>query len=242
MTAARVPLTRQMVLDLTRAPSFDADDFLVSPSNAEAHDTILRWPRWPARTLLLVGPAGSGKSHLAAIWAEHSGASSLDREALDHLTCVGPVIGVVEDGDRVVYPETALFHLLNLVEETGGWLILTARAAPDRWGVQTPDLLSRLRRAPVVTIGAPDPELLRSVIVKLFADRQIRIDSDIVGYAALHCDQSLDAVAKFVSAVDEASLAEGRRITRPLAAKTLAAIQTDRGYEKSALGSSADCR
>lgn len=217
---------RQMVLDLTRAPSFDPDDFLTSPTNAAAHDLVLAWPEWPSRTLLLVGPAGAGKSHLAAIWAGRAEARPFEPAALEELTPGAALL--LEDADRAALPEASLFHLLNLVEESRGWLVVTARSAPDRWGVRTPDLLSRLRRAPIAAIGHPDAALLRAVLVKLFADRQIRIEADIVAYAALHCEQSLDAVSRFVAAVDEASLAEGRRITRPLAAKTLAALTEEK--------------
>ena len=222
----RPSAARQMVLDLTRAPSFDPDDFLVSPSNAAAHTFVMAWPDWPSRVLLLSGPAGAGKSHLAAIWAGQAEALPFAPEVLDALAPETALL--LEDADRAAVPEAALFHLLNLVEEARGWLVVTARAAPDSWGVRTPDLLSRLRRAPIVTIGHPDGGLLRAVMVKLFADRQIRIEAEVVAYAALHCEQSLEAVARFVAAVDEASLAEGRRITRPLAAKTLDALATER--------------
>lgn len=217
---------RQMVLDLTRAPSFDPDDFLVSPTNAAAHDLVMAWPDWPSRTLLLTGPAGAGKSHLAAIWAGQAEARPFEPAALDTLP-PGTAL-LLEDADRAGVPEAALFHLLNLVEERQGWLVVTTRAAPDQWGIRTPDLLSRLRRAPLAAIDHPDSALLRAVLVKLFADRQIRIETDVVAYAALHCEQSLDAVSRFVAAVDEAALAEGRRITRPLAAKTLAALAEEK--------------
>ena len=221
---------RQMVLDLTRAPSFDPDDFLVSPTNAAAHALVMAWPDWPSRTLLLTGPAGAGKSHLAAIWAGQANALPFEPAVLDALAPDTALL--LEDADRIELPEQALFHLLNLVEEAQGWLVVTARTAPDRWSVRTPDLLSRLRRAPVAAICHPDAALLRAVLVKLFADRQIRIDADVVAYAALHCEQSLEAVSRFVATVDETALAEGRRITRPLAVKTIAALSE----EKPALG------
>jgi chromosomal replication initiation ATPase DnaA len=113
------------------------------------------------------------------------------------------------------------------MKETGGWLLLTARTRPDPWGLRTPDLLSRLRLSPLAQIGAPNAELVRAVLVKLFADRQIRIDEDVVAYATLHLEQSLEAVTRFVQAVDEAALSSGRRITRPLAAATIALLQRD---------------
>jgi chromosomal replication initiation ATPase DnaA len=223
---------RQLVLDLARAPSYDPDQFLVSPSNAAAHAAIEDWPDWTERTLLLIGPAGSGKSHLGAIWATRAGATIvLPTARFEPGTWSGPVLALLEDCDRAAHSEAALFHCINLVKETGGWLLITARTAPDGWGLATADLLSRLRLSPVATIDRPDNPLLRAVIVKLFADRQIRIDEDVVSYAALHCDQSLEAIAAFVAAVDDEALASGRRITRPLAAQILAALRPDAGGE-----------
>ncbi len=218
--------SRQLILDLTRAPALDTDDFLVSPANADAFAMVDLWPDWPATTLVLVGPPGSGKSHLASIWARRAGArivrqgEPIDLEAL----AVSPAV-VLEDCDRAGHLEAALFHLLNLMREAGGWLAMTARLPPDRWGIGTADLLSRLRLAPTVAIGSPDPALLRAVMVKLFVDRQIRIDADVVTYATLHLDQTLEAVSRFVQAVDDASLAAGRRITKPLAATAIEALR-----------------
>ena len=220
---------RQLVLDLAPGPSYDPDQFLVSSSNARAHAIVDSWPAWPSRIVVLVGPAGAGKSHLGAIWAARSDARILRPGApLDVGDWETPLVALVEDCDRAAYPEAAFFHLLNMTKESGGWLMLTARAAPSLWSIATPDLLSRLRSAPIVTIDQPDPILIRAVIVKLFADRQIRIEEDVVAYAALHCDQSLEAISAFVEAVDEDALVAGRRITRPLAVQTLARLRDEK--------------
>ncbi len=130
---------------------------------------------------------------------------------------------LIEDCDRLHPDEAGLFHLLNQVREMRGTLLITAREPPDRWGLKTPDLLSRLRLAPSVAIGHPDETLLKSVLVKLFADRQLLIADGLVKFIARHCDQSLAAASKFVAAVDEEALADGQRVTRALAAKVLAA-------------------
>ncbi|MDR3461904.1 MAG: DnaA/Hda family protein [Beijerinckiaceae bacterium] len=216
---------RQLILDLTGAPATGAEDFLVSSSNEQAFGLIDLWPEWPAPTLILTGPAGSGKSHLAAIWARRAQARILrPDEDLEPETLARHAAILMEDCDRVRRPEAALFHLINLLKETGGSLLLTARQKPDLWGITTPDLLSRLRLAPTAAIGRPDSALLRAVLVKLFTDRQIRIEEDVIVYAALHLDQSLEEAARFVQAVDEAALSAGRRITKPLAAATIATM------------------
>ena len=220
---------RQFTLDLGRDPSYEPDQFLVSPSNARAHAMIDRWPHWPARMLLLQGPTGSGKSHLGAIWCERAQAVTVrprDASGLCALLTTR-VVGqsvLLEDCDRAGHDENALFHLINAIGEVGGWLLVTARCPPEAWGIETRDLLSRLRAAPTMTIDAPDTTLLKAVLVKLFADRQIRVEEDVVSYAALHCDQSLEAISAFVSMIDDEGLASGRRINRPLATQIISRL------------------
>ena len=220
---------RQLVFDLAREPGFGREDFLVSAANEAAVVAVRAWPNWPSRTLLLVGPPGSGKSHLAAIWAADVGATVVEAGAAlpAALWDGGGRCVLLEDCERSLIAEAPFFHAINLARETGGWLLMTARVTPATWGLTTPDLLSRLRLATLATIEPPDGELLRAVLVKLFADRQILIDEDVVSYAARHCEQSLEAASRFVSAVDDAALASGRRITRPLAASTLSILSMD---------------
>lgn len=217
-------VARQLVLDLACAPRLERDDFLVSESNRMAAAMLDSWPSWPGPAMLLVGPPGSGKTHLAALWANDVGASVVSRTLSPSLWDGGGRCVLVEDCDRCRPDEADLFHALNLAAETGGSLLLTARQPAMAWGLATADLVSRLRLASTATLSPPDDELLRAVLVKLFADRQIRVDADVVGYAARHCDQSMESIMRFVELVDEAALSHGRRITKPLAAATLATM------------------
>lgn len=218
---------RQIPLELPVEPQFGREDFLVSPSNEAAWTLFEAWPHWPGRTVLLVGPKGSGKSHLGAIWAARAGArvltaSSLPLADLPGLARSGAVL--VEDAGLKIMPQTELFHLINLIRETGGYLAITARAAPDRWGLTLSDLLSRLRLATLVEISAPDDALVRAVLVKLFIDRQLVVDTSVVEFLALRIERSLDAARSIVEALDREALARRRPITRPMAAEVLARI------------------
>ncbi|HEX8663197.1 MAG TPA: hypothetical protein VF744_04125 [Beijerinckiaceae bacterium] len=216
---------KQLTLDLPLDPRFGREDFLVSPSNERAYGLIERWPDWPDTVLLLEGPKGSGKSHLASIWATEAHGWTVDAfevtmERVPHLISNGAL--VIEDLDRGGADEPALFHLLNLARERGAFVVLTTSAPVAELHIRTPDLKSRLRLAPSVSLDSPDDALLRAVLVKLFVDRQLVVDTTVVDFLALRIERSLAAAAETVAALDREALSRGRRITRPMAAELLA--------------------
>lgn len=209
-------------------PRLGPQDFLISDSNAAAHAAVERWPDWPDRLLMLVGPGGSGKTHLAHLWSERSRARTLLPSDFDgDLQAIARGNVLIDSADQLGFPETGLFHLINLVRESRSFLLITARTHPDRWGLATPDLLSRLRLAPAAEIEPPDEALVRAVLVKLFHDRQIRIDGALVDHLALRLDRSLEMVGQVVRALDAASLSSGRRITRSMASAALRELRLD---------------
>jgi len=215
---------RQLALALPHAESFARDDFLIGASNEAALATIERWPDWADRVLALTGPEGAGKSHLAAIWAEKAGARRVSARALGetdllHALATGALV-VEDESDEL--DERALFHLLNLVREEDGYLLLTARMLPATWGVALPDLASRLRAVPVVTVSAPDDALLRAVMVKLFADRQLAVDESLIAYLAARIERSFAGARAAVDDLDREALRQKRPVTRALAAELMA--------------------
>lgn len=219
---------KQLAFDLPLDPRFGAEDFLVSPSNEQAYGRIESWPDWPDTILLLVGPRGSGKSHLASIWATKAHAWTVDAAAITHdkvphLVSNGAL--AIEDMDRGERDEAALFHLLNLAREKKASLLITSETPPDRWGLRTPDLLSRLRLAPGVALDAPDDALLKAVLVKLFVDRQLVVDTSVVDYIALRIERSLAKASEIVALLDREALSRGRRVSRAIAAEILGAAQ-----------------
>jgi chromosomal replication initiation ATPase DnaA len=211
---------RQLALDLGHAESFARDDFLSGPSNAAALGMIERWPDWPAPVLSLVGPEGSGKSHLAAIWAAEAGARFLSGRALaDANLPVALATGalVVEDLAAGDFDERALLHLLNLAREEEAFVLLTARTALAGLNATIPDLASRLRAIPAVTLAPPDDALLRAVLVKLFADRQLAVDEVLVAYLLTRLERSFAAAKAAVLRLDAEALRLQRPVTRALA-------------------------
>lgn len=222
---------RQLVLDLAQAPRYGADDYLVTSSVSPAHDLVMTWPRWPGPALLLSGPEGAGKSHLAAVWAAEVEASVYDARALDMAafeTVPADSRVVVENIDLAEVSETALFHLLNLVKEKPFWALLTTRQEPSLFWPRLRDLSSRLRALPVARIDTPDDMLMRAVLVKLFDDRQLIVDEGVIDYIVRHLDRSLGEARRAVEEIDREALAIGRRITRVIAANVLSQIETDK--------------
>ena len=216
-------MAEQLTFDLPLRPALGRDAFFVTAANALALRRIDGWRDWPGGRLILTGPPGSGKTHLAHVWAAESGArvcaeipgaAAFDDGAL-----------VIEDADRLLgsqEAEEALFHLLNRAAETGASLLMTARDAPGRWRVGLRDLESRLLASDTVALAPPDDALLSALLVKLFADRQIRIEPELVPYLVARMERSASAARALVAALDAAALKAGRRVNRRLAREVLA--------------------
>lgn len=215
---------RQLALELPHAESFRREDFLTDPSNEAALALVDSWPNWPHRIAAIVGPSGSGKSHLAAMWAEQAGARITDAAALVRSEVPRALVTgalVIEDLAPQRADEQALFHLFNLAREEDAYVLVTATQRVDLDGYTLPDLASRLRALPVIALTPPSDALLAAVMVKLFADRQLAIDEDTVTYLLSRIERSLAAVRDTVGRLDRAALSRGRRITRALAADLL---------------------
>jgi chromosomal replication initiation ATPase DnaA len=213
---------RQLVLALDHAVSFAREDFLAGPSNDAALTLVERWPDWPNKVMALVGPEGAGKSHLATIWAEAAGARVLSAKLLgetDLPSAFATGALVLEDLEPNALDERALFHLLNLAREEGAYMLVTSRTAPASFPLTVRDLASRLRAVPAVTLAAPDDALLRSLIVKLAADRQLNVDEPVVNYLANHIERSFAAARSAVARLDEEAMRQHRPVTRALAAE-----------------------
>jgi len=212
-----------MALDLALPESLSRDDFLAAPCNETALTLVDGWPDWPAKVVALVGPPGSGKSHLGAIWADIAGARRLaarDLAGTSPAEALATGALLLEDaGPRT--SEVALFHLINSAREEDAFILMTAREAPVSWGTGLKDLASRLRALPVVALAEPEDGLLRAVLVKLFADRQLVVDAEIVEFLARRMERSLDSARRLVAELDREALETGRRLTRPLAAQVL---------------------
>ena len=215
---------RQLAFALPHAESLTRDNFLEGPANAAGLALVDSWPEWPNRIMLLIGPEGAGKSHLAAIWAEQAGARSIPAHALTAAAVPGALATgalVVEDLNAPDFDERALFHLMNLAGEDGAFVLITARVPPSASQVELRDLRSRLRAVPTISLLPPDDGLFRALIVKFCADRQMAIDESVVSYLATRIERSYAAARQAVELLDGEALRLGRPVTRALAAELL---------------------
>lgn len=219
-------MTRQLIFDLPAADRLTRADFSVSPANSVAMAAIDGWRDWPNRKMLLIGPKGAGKSHLAQIWADDAravrvAAGDLAALGLGDLAPDGAV--AVEDAETLAghgASETALFHLHNLLSASGT-LLLTAAAPPRDWGLTLPDLASRMQATALTRLEAPDDALLGAVLAKLFSDRQLAVADTLIPYLLSRMDRSIDAARALVDALDARALSLHRPVTRALAAEIL---------------------
>jgi chromosomal replication initiation ATPase DnaA len=223
------PKPRQLPFELGHEPALSRDHLVVSPANAAAVALVDRWPNWASPVAILAGPTGAGKSHLASIWraiadAEPVAPAHIGTARRDPARPV--LVDAIEPGR---FDQTALFHLINEVRQQGTFLLITSRRFPAAWGVTLPDLASRLRAATLVEIGEPDDLLLSGVITKLFADRQVEVDSHVVRYLIARIERSLSTAGKVVERLDRAALERKAPITRALAAEIVGALDAGQG-------------
>jgi len=224
-----VSADRQLILEFEHRPALTGDDFLVSSCNREAIDWIDAWPDWPAPALVIIGPPGAGKSHLAAVFAGRSNALQIMPDAFGEAASNVEQDLIVEDVDLALNDnrEEPLLHLYNAAKESEHRILFTATTPPVRWGIKLADLRSRMNAALTVEIGPPEDSLIAALLVKMFADRQVHVAHDVISYAISRMERSFLAARQIVEKADQLALIEKKRITVPLIKRVLESIEQE---------------
>lgn len=210
-------MARQLRLKLRRPPAYERDGFAPGPSNGAARTALSAWPDWHGGTLVLVGPTGVGKTHLARLWTQAANAHELSPRS-DDLAQPGPVL--IEDLDQG-FDEEFLFHRINMAARDGGGLLLTARTLPSIWPVELADLRSRLNALQVAEIEPPDDEVLEALLRGLFARCNITPHDDVIPYLVKRIERSATAAWALVQRLDAVSGETHRPVSRVLARQIL---------------------
>ncbi len=217
----------QLPLDLSVPVAHTREDLIQSSANEMAIAMVDAWPEWPGRVSVLAGPVGAGKTHIASVWADKAKAVSCQSinlsNRLDEFVKLASQGGnfLVEDVGSGLIDETAMFHFLNAVKQGTGYCLMTSRSWPVEWNVELADLASRLKAVQVFELSEPDDVLLRHVMMKLFADRQLTVDDKIIEYCVLRMERSLESAGRLVEAIDEEAMSRKSSISRTTASQAL---------------------
>ncbi|MGC1302574.1 MAG: DnaA/Hda family protein [Caulobacteraceae bacterium] len=223
-------MSAQLRLSLQRSPSYARAAFTVSQSNRAATQALDAWPDWRGGALVLVGPPGSGKTHLATIWARRVGAQLIAPDGPEPEGLERPIL--VDDADAYLQDE-ALFHLINVATQRGGGLLMTARKPPSQWPAELPDLRSRLNALPVAELQEPDDAVLTAILAKCFRERNIRPSDELLAYLLRRIERSAAHAREIVARLDEAADAAQRPVSRALARQVLEDMdQQDEALER----------
>lgn len=221
------PANPQLPFDLSVPVTHAREDLIESKANEMAISMLDSWPNWRGHVSVLAGPVGAGKTHIASVWADKAAAtvckcSNLAKN-LDEFVKLASDKGsfLIEDAGNGVIDETAMFHFLNAVKQGEGYCLITSRSWPITWNVELADLASRLKAVQVFELSEPDDALLRQVMVKLFADRQLSVDEKVIEYCVLRMERSLESVGRLVEAIDQEALSRQSGITKSTASSAL---------------------
>ena len=209
-------MEKQLFFNIEEQPSFDVEDFIVSSSNQSAYDYVQKWPEWASNIVFLVGGSGVGKTHLANIWLKMCDGIKLEKDNIDkeYITINQNIL--IEDFDTIKYDLTSLFHLTNAIKEKNGYILVTSRKKPAGIDISLPDLASRLRAATPISIDEPDDFLLEAIMIKLFSDKKIIIESRVTNYIIQRVNRSVSEIIALIDNINHKSMEEKRGVTIPL--------------------------
>ena len=228
-------MNEQLILSLSLKEALEKEDFFISPSNLHSVTLMGNIEHWSSGALLLVGPKGSGKTHLSLVWSRENNAKQIALESvipeiergLNYDSVCIEDLHLIEDIGIHKKPiiEEGIFHIINSIRSRGGKLLISSSKTPNTLALSLRDLVSRLQSFSNTRIREPDDSLVMALLLKYFNDRQIYIKHSILTYMATRIDRTYSAIYEFVKSLDHKSLVLNTKITRTLIDETLKEIK-----------------
>ncbi len=218
----------QILFSLGKKTSYNVDDFFVSPENELALKQIMLFPNWGADRLagicMIIGPAFSGKTHLAHIFASLAGAKFIDEKFLRERSKIDKFQAlVIDDFDQKLDYEEEIFHIFNdCLDQKKFLLILSSRS---EFSFKTKDLASRIQAINSIRIGDPSLELIEAILYKNFADRQISISPEVIKFILSRMERSYLVAHEIIERIDQKSLKLRSKINMALAKEVLQSLE-----------------
>jgi chromosomal replication initiation ATPase DnaA len=222
---------RQLTFHFPERITYVPEDFLPGPANAEACTWLETPDQWPACRLALYGAGGTGKTHLLHLFAARHDGLVMPARSLRGFRDFPQTPLAIDDADSAPDPES-LLHLLNAAAENRLPVLLAARTPPSHWTTGLPDLDSRLRAITTVELAQPDDDLLRALLARLIAQRQLRVEETVQDYLLARLPRTGSAMHEAAARLDRASLAAGKSVSRRIAADVLAGMTDDATFDE----------
>lgn len=214
-------MTPQIPLDLSPAPEYSFENFLISDTNRVAYERLQNWPDAGFPILLMMGPAGVGKTHLCEAWVRN-GENRLKCENSGDVLPAKLFDKNIWLDDVQNAPENTLFTLINMaLNGEVRSLLLSANKPRKNWKIELPDLRSRVSNLPIIEIQPHDDAILEPFLRKLFEDRGREINAETIRYILTYCDRSADGLRKLALDLDAAAASQKKDLTRTFVSKYL---------------------
>lgn len=206
-------IKQQTILKFENNPSFKDSDYFVSECNRQAYDNLFKWPKWDSKLINLVGPKGSGKSHLLEIFSIKNNFLKVNslaeiKKKLETIIKYDKLI--MDDINQI--DEKVFFSILDNYISNNKFLIISTIDSLLTYKFKLADLKSRITLFHKYEIYQPNDKMIYFLIQKFLSDRQIKIKKDLITHIIKKIDRSYNRIMKFIDQIDRQSLSNNKKI------------------------------
>lgn len=208
---------QQEIFPFHKVENLNWNDFVMSEENLDAVSSLTKWPQWITNGLIIHGEPGTGKTHLAALWAQSANAIYVLNESLKHNTrdlFQNNCNFVIDNFENFLTTSNYawLFDFLNIAKEKNRSFLILAKKHPQSWGITLKDLSSRIFTIPCVKIHQPNDELLLKIAQKISKDLQISIQKDVLQYLLNFIPRDVKSIWSLLKTLDQLSMQKHKSI------------------------------